>query len=1019
MSKVDIDLGDLLAKVLPTGVKVTIRHISSAPTPCIALFAPPPGEEAEATFCENHFLTVSVNAEEQDGPEIIVFGVEVLVYSTAHLTTIFVSKADSTGFLHLLKNAPKVSLIRRISNGFLSFLVQTHQRPGVRLVVSLFARAQNQYLFPGSIENPGKHVLDDRGLIKWWCRVFDPILREYEPESGSHEKGLLDRTMESAKSSATAFLIVPGCDRFETRNFFPSTAKFDDQERSRWLTSYPLHQLCDNTKAPPRCLIPRFPDDPKTRFLVDLDDELPKQRELSENIGQWRSVKSLDQFWEMMSFRQECSAGRLVGFLWLIVNPPGLVNSVQMTSSRPVLKDKATDNPTTSGSGKNAEATPHSDTNAFYWPQAGRGHAVLSEEDYKTAINFLLEQDFYNQEVSIASTKAWGEKVASIADQLWVGQEVTGRNTAGESSGQPAATTNLITTGLVRKRKKEEKPADVSNESGTCPPMRDLRLSWKFPDLGPTINNGRFQWYDAVGWVCLIWYTTVVVVCYLGYFQIWRYFSRRPQESHSVTAFDTPHVTAIRPVKGLEPNLYDCLASTFRQDYPRNKLTVYFCVASRSDPGYPTLEKLVSDFPRADARIYVEEEDPLLQPNGEHNYDLGPNPKIRNMSRAYREAKGDIVWIIDCNVWVGKGVCGRMVDRLCGYGMTPGKKYKFVHHLPVAVDVTGTANMTEEQEALTETYVNDNASVESATTVMKRPEDSPLLSGGGRLEELFLSSAHAKMYTAINTVLIAPCIVGKSNMFRRSHLDYLTAPSPTDPRQRNPGIDYFSDNICEDHLIGDLLWKNQVREEKELGERLGKHGMVFGDLAIQPVANMSVKDYMARRVRWLRVRKFTVLLATLVEPGTESLLCSLYGAWGLTTSLAQFLQTRGYWFAAHMTTWQAFFAFFLLSIAVWILTDWTLYIKLHSANAIELDEDTPSFARAPPRGSTRRTFLQWFAAWLGRESLAFPIWAWAFYGGVTVTWRNRRFRVGLDMKVREIDTDKTDATEADLKSRRD
>lgn len=501
MSKVDVDLGDLLAKELPTGVKVTIRHISSAPTPCTALFAPPPGEEPESTFCENHFLSASVDADDQDGSEIIVFGIEVLVYSTAHLTTVFVSKADSTGFLHLMKNAPKVSLIRCISNGFLSFLVQTHQRPGVRLVVSLFARAQNQYLFPGSIENPGKHVLDDRGLIKWWSRVVDPILREYEPESGSHEKGLLDRAMESAKSSATAFLIVPGCDRFETRGFFPSSAKSDDKERSRWLNSYPLHQLCDNINAPPRCLIPRFPDDPKTRFLIDLDDELPPQSEgapSNESAGQWKSVKSLDQFWEMMSFRQECSSGRLVGFLWLVINPPGLVNSVQMTSSRPVLKEKtegasttavpasdrrdlnppgteiststtsqtpdaAKDSTTGPGGhlhGFSSEAHPkvqqNTDLNAFYWPEAGRGHAVMSEEDYKAAVNFLLEQDFYNQEVSIASTKAWSEKVASIVDQLWVGQQVTGRNATGESADKPIATANILDTGFVRKRKNDD-----------------------------------------------------------------------------------------------------------------------------------------------------------------------------------------------------------------------------------------------------------------------------------------------------------------------------------------------------------------------------------------------------------------------------------------------------------------------------------------------------------------------------------------------------------------------------------
>ncbi|PYH48848.1 H3 histone acetyltransferase RTT109 [Aspergillus saccharolyticus JOP 1030-1] len=522
MSQVDVELGDLLAEVLPAGVKLTIRHVSSTPTPCAALFAAPPGETSEPTFCENHFLTASVEAEGKDGAEIIVLGVEVLIYSTAHLTTIFVSKADSTGFLLLLKDAPKVSLLRRISQTFLSFLVRTHQRPGVRLVVSLFARAQNQYLFPGSIENEGKHVLDDRGLIKWWCRVLDPILREYEPESGSHEKNALDRQTESAQSSATAFLIVPGCDKFETRGFFPPAARLDSKDRPRWSNSYPLHQLCDDPTAPPRCLVPRFPDDPKTRFLIDLDDELPEQsadEASSMAPGQWRSVKSLDQFWEMMSFRQECSSGRLVGFLWLVINPPGLINSVQMTSSRSVLGDSkglssavehvtprapttvpeiqskdvvssvlkqldaseaivahpidALDTPATVAVAEPAKTLPVSeavaqrttDASAFFWPEAGRGHAVLSDGDYKSAIDFLIEQDFFNQEVAIASTRAWGEKVAALADQLWVGQQVIGRGTTDQSSQETAEVNTLISSTLVRKRKKVEEPPAPTPDS--------------------------------------------------------------------------------------------------------------------------------------------------------------------------------------------------------------------------------------------------------------------------------------------------------------------------------------------------------------------------------------------------------------------------------------------------------------------------------------------------------------------------------------------------------------------------
>ncbi|KAL5335813.1 histone acetylation protein-domain-containing protein [Aspergillus crustosus] len=481
MSKVDVDLGDLLAKVLPTDTKVTIRHVSSTPTATTALFAPPPGEDPEPTFLENHFLSASVTpAEKDDGAEIIVYGIEVLVYTTAHLTTIFVSKADSTGHLHLLKAAPKSSILRRITNTFLSFLVHTHQRPSVRLVVSLFARSQNQYLFPGSIENAEKHVLDDRGLIKWWCRALDPILREYEPESASQDQD--KKAEESALSSATAYLIVPSCDKFETRGFFPSTAKTDDKDHLRWLNAYPLRQLCSKPDAPPRCLVPRFPDDPKTRFLTDLDDELP-ERSSWEKAGRWRSVKSLEQFWEMMSFRQECSAGRLVGFLWLVINPPGVLNSNPMLSSKPgftELKDapKTDDQPPApasassdqaqplkeSASSEVASSKPHDQTTsqqandgtAFYWPQAGRGHAVLSEEDYKAATNFLLEQDFFNEDVSFASTKAYNDKVAALADELWIGQQVVGKQAEEQPTAPAQATNTLTNTLLVRKRRKDE-----------------------------------------------------------------------------------------------------------------------------------------------------------------------------------------------------------------------------------------------------------------------------------------------------------------------------------------------------------------------------------------------------------------------------------------------------------------------------------------------------------------------------------------------------------------------------------
>ncbi|KAF2095843.1 hypothetical protein NA57DRAFT_67549 [Rhizodiscina lignyota] len=503
--------------------------------------------------------------------------------------------------------------------------------------------------------------------------------------------------------------------------------------------------------------------------------------------------------------------------------------------------------------------------------------------------------------------------------------------------------------------------------------------------------------------LCCIWYPFIVLVCGIGYTQVWKHYSRLPPEAHCLQILnddDTPHVTIIRPVKGLEPFLYECLAATFRQTYPKSKLTVYFCVSSRHDPAIPILEQLLQDFPGFDAELFIEDDDPYLYEFERNGKEFGPNPKIRNMSRAYREAKGDIMWIIDCNVWVGKGVAGRMVDML--YGFDGGRKNKFVHQLPLVVD-TGSITDRSDTKMVSNGHPRDSFAAGQASQTWRWSILSLLAIGGGRLEELFMSSSHAKFYTAINTVLIAPCIVGKSNMFRRSHLNALT---------EGQGIDYFCHNICEDHLIGDLLWKREVPQsileasQRECGpgtastnERWGNHALVPYDPAIQPMEHLPVGEYIARRTRWLRVRKFTVALATLVEPGTESFLCSLYGAYAITT-LPFFHHTAGI-----PSTWTAFWLFWITSVTTWAAVDWTLYQKLHAAQSIEVDNETPIFARnASGRagGRPKRPFREWLLAWLGRETLAFPIWAWAVWGGTTVAWRGKRFWVGMDMRVHEL-----------------
>ncbi|KAF1346095.1 histone acetylation protein-domain-containing protein [Delphinella strobiligena] len=457
------------------GSKYTFYHVSTPPTKSDPLFAPPPGQKQQRTYCESHFLTVSIDPPGRaDAEHVIVYAIEVLIYTTKTLTTLFVSKADSTGYLSLQSSPPSntPSPIRTITSTFVSWLVEHRQRPGVSCVVSLFARAQDQYLFPGSVENKGKHVLDDRQLVRWWCKTLDPVLRK------------------ESDSSAQAYLIVPGFDKYETSAFFPPSSKSDPPAAPKWHYGHPLRDIAPDPTAPPRCLVPHFPDDPKARYLDELDDEIPNLQ-TSQTLfspskrgrGVWTSIKTLDQFWETMTFRQECSSGRLVGFLWLLFTPSDPFNQSQrdsfhsqtplsplatasqdtqdMPSVPPPRRKKLTGPiisrlPKIKSSPSNASVRTQPHESPYYsWSFQGRAQLVVDHASYLRVHDLLLRLDFANQDAAVQSTRKWVDEVGVIAD--------TTKSWAMPVVGLLAETNNLAGM-TVRKKRKPDTSAVLASQ---------------------------------------------------------------------------------------------------------------------------------------------------------------------------------------------------------------------------------------------------------------------------------------------------------------------------------------------------------------------------------------------------------------------------------------------------------------------------------------------------------------------------------------------------------------------------
>ncbi|TGJ79375.1 hypothetical protein E0Z10_g9395 [Xylaria hypoxylon] len=515
----DSPLTKALAHALPKDFHCTAWHLSTTPAIAEALCYPPalnsttekrPSKPLK-TYCEKHFLAVSIT-DPAKAKDVLVLGLEIYVYTTTFSTAIFVAKADSTGYLHLESTPQRFSPIRAITAAFVDFLIEHRTRPSKQLIINLFARAQSQYLFPGSVKNIKKHILDDRGLIKWWCRVLNPLLEDHAQDNPARN---WDRVH--------GYLVIPGLDDYETRAFVPRT----ENATANWSLGHPLELISPYTKdsasygnVPPRCLIPTYPDDPKARLVEELEESTSEKAKL---LSGWKTPKTLDQFWELMAFRQECSSGRMTGFVWLVFEPRLASTSPRNRHSNTTDANPAAalPTPTSSFSGTPNHSDPPStpkkshkssiasletptsspsklipastkllqrkrrakrvlkgpifprqprvkthrakypdriETPYYYWPETGRGQVVLDDNGYKRAVELLLHLEFKSLEQAIASTSRWAGEVNMGDDWALpvVGEKVTLDQSASNASPK---TVNNLAGSIQRKRKSEDEPS--------------------------------------------------------------------------------------------------------------------------------------------------------------------------------------------------------------------------------------------------------------------------------------------------------------------------------------------------------------------------------------------------------------------------------------------------------------------------------------------------------------------------------------------------------------------------------
>ena len=134
-------------------------------------------------------------------------------------------------------------------------------------------------------------------------------------------------------------------------------------------------------------------------------------------------------------------------------------------------------------------------------------------------------------------------------------------------------------------------------------------------------------------------YGVVALAC------VWRFgrrverFERARAQERGTASTTLPGVSILKPIAGVDPRLYENLASFCAQDYPQ--FQVVFGVADAGDPAVATVRRVIEAFPHADLSLVIGA-DPSA-----------PNFKVATLLAMAGACKHDILVIADADTSVG------------------------------------------------------------------------------------------------------------------------------------------------------------------------------------------------------------------------------------------------------------------------------------------------------------------------------------------------------------------------------
>ncbi len=175
-----------------------------------------------------------------------------------------------------------------------------------------------------------------------------------------------------------------------------------------------------------------------------------------------------------------------------------------------------------------------------------------------------------------------------------------------------------------------------------------------------------------------------------------------------------PPVSILKPLRGLDDNLFDNLESFCTQDYPEYE--ILFCLQDHNDPAYKVAKKVRDKYPDRNISLIVEK------------CSVGLNPKVNNLIPAYRKSRNPYILISDSNVMVEcdylRKIMSHTIDPRVGLVSNP---------------IRGVGGK----------------------------------SAGAILENLHLNSFIIGSVSFLDRFLAMPCVIGKSMLMKKADLEAL------------------------------------------------------------------------------------------------------------------------------------------------------------------------------------------------------------------------------------------------------